>query len=302
MKKYILITMLFFLGLQLSAEERMITTSDGIQLFVNIKGSGTPVLYIHGGPGSGSYWFEKFFGEFLEQQYTMIYLDQRGVGRSSGNHDDDYSLDRMVLDFEELRKELGYDSWLTLGHSFGGILQMGYYQRFPHSVSGMIMVNCTLNIKESFCESWGPKAAEFTGKSHGPCSNEPEDLREMLGFHINNLREQNAFWKMGYKDPENEKLIDATYGDIHNWNGSFSNLAFSISDYWENYKPHSSKVNIPVLFFYGSEDWMVGPDHYKNIDFPKGMMWESKVGHMPFMENREDLEQAILSFSSKHDF
>ena len=104
MKNYLIITFLFCFGLQLQAEERMITTTDGVQLFVNIKGSGTPVLYIHGGPGSGSYWFEKFFGEFLEQHYTMIYLDQRGVGRSSGDHEADYSMDRMVLDFEEIRK------------------------------------------------------------------------------------------------------------------------------------------------------------------------------------------------------
>ena len=301
MKKYILITMLFCFGFQIQAEERMITTSDGVQLFVNIKGSGLPVLYIHGGPGSGSYWFEKFFGDFLETHYTMIYLDQRGVGRSSGDHDKDYSMDRMVLDFEELRKELGYDSWLTLGHSFGGILQMGYVERFPNSVKGMIMVNCTLNIKESFCDSWGPKAAEFTGKPNSTCSEDPSAIREMLWSHITNLREQNAFWKMGYNDPENEKLIDATYGDINNWNGSFSNLAFSISDYWENFKTNTNQVNIPVLFFYGSEDWMVGPDHYKNIEFPLGLMWESKVGHMPFMENKGDLEKAILTFKSKYE-
>lgn len=212
-------------------------------------------------------------------------------------------MDRMALDFEEIRKELGYDSWLTLGHSFGGILQMGYVDRFPLSVRGMIMINCTLNIKESFCESWGPKAAEFSGNpDSGPCSEEPEHLRKMLFNHINNLREQNAFWKMGYKDPQNEKLIDATYGDIQNWNGSFSNLGFSIPEYWENYKVKTKNVNVPVLFFYGTKDWMVGPDHFKGIDFPKAMMWESKVGHMPFMENREDLEKAILSFSSKFEF
>lgn len=301
MKKYILVTMLFF-GLQVQAVEKFITTTDGIKLFVNIKGTGTPVLYLHGGPGSGSYWFEKFFGDFLEQHYTMIYLDQRGVGRSSGNHENDYSIDRMAMDFEEIRKELGYDSWLTMGHSFGGILQMGYVKRFPQSVKGMIMINCTLNIKESFCDSWGPKAAEFSGKpTSGPCSDDPEDLREMLTNHIKNLREQNVFWKMGYKLPENEKLIDATYGDIKNWNGSFSNLGFSIADYWENYKIKTKNVDIPVLFFYGNEDWMVGPQHYKNINFPKGLMWESNVGHMPFLENREDLEKAILTYKSSYN-
>lgn len=302
MRKYLALTILLCLSLQVKAEEKMITTTDGVNLYVNIKGSGVPVLYIHGGPGSGSYWFEKFFGEFLEQHYTMVYLDQRGVGRSSGDHDNDYSMDRMILDFEEVRKELGYDSWITLGHSFGGILQMGYVERFPLSLKGMIMVNCTLNIKESFCESWGPKAAEFTGRDSGPCSDDPEDIREMLWSHITNLREQNAFWKMGYKDPGNEKLIDDTYGDIENWNGSYSNLAFSILDYWKNYKPNTTTVNIPVLFFYGSEDWMVGPDHYKDINFPGGLMWKSKVGHMPFMENKEDLEKAILAYKNNNNF
>ncbi len=300
MKTFILITIMFCFGLRLQAEEKMIITSDGVQLFVNIKGSGSPVLYLHGGPGSGSYWFEKFFGEFLEQHYTMIYLDQRGVGRSSGNHDNDYSMDRMGLDFEELREELGYESWITLGHSFGGILQMGYYKRFPNSIKGMIMINCTLNIMESFCESWGPKAAEFTGKANKPCSGDPAKVREMLGAHINNLREQNAFWKMGYKDQQNERLIDDTYADITNWNGSFSNLGFTILDYWEDYKVKTGNVEVPVLFFYGSEDWMVGPDHYKGINFQKGLMWESKVGHMPFMENKDDLEKAILVFKNNN--
>lgn len=302
MKKYLLIIILLCPGFQIQANERMITTTDGVQLFVNIKGTGTPVLYIHGGPGSGSYWFEKFFGEFLEQHYTMIYLDQRGVGRSSGDQYADYSMNRVVMDFEEIRKELGYESWLTLGHSFGGILQMGYIEKFPDAVKGMIMVNCTLNLKESFCDSWGPKAAEFTGKPVSPCSAEPSKLREMLGSYITILREQNVFWKMAYKDHENEKLMDATYGDIENWNGSFSNLGFSISDYWKNYKINTHKVEIPVLYFYGSEDWMVGPHHYKGINFPQRLMWSSKVGHMPFLENKKDLEKAILTYNSKYKF
>lgn len=299
MRKYLALTMLLCLSLQVKAEERMITTTDGIQLYVNIKGSGSPVLYLHGGPGSGSYWFEKFFGSFLEQHYTMIYLDQRGVGRSSGNYESDFSMDRMVKDFEEIRKELGYDSWLTLGHSFGGILQMGYYKRFPESVKGMIMVNCTLNIKQSFCESWSPKAAEFTGTPELPCPEDPAELRKVLDSHITNLRSQNAFWKMGYSEPENEKIMDATYNDISNWNGSFGNLALGIGDYWVNYKVDSKKVNVPVLYFYGTEDWMVGPDHYKGIDFPKEIKWKSEGGHMPFMENREDLEKAVLSYKKE---
>lgn len=302
MKKIIFTIAFVFLGLHVGAEEKYITTSDGVKLYVNIKGSGTPCLYIHGGPGSGSYWVEKFFGDFLESKYTMVYLDQRGVGRSSGDHDQDYSLERMALDFEEVRKALGFDSWLTLGHSFGGVLQMGYVEKYPESTKGMIMVNCTLNLTESFCESWSPKASEFTGIiDNSPCES-PKDITSKLWNHINNLREKDLFWKMGFSVKENEKMLDATYNEIPNWNGSFSNLAFGIEEFWQDFKVKTSTTEVPVLFFYGTKDWMVGPNHYKGINFPNQMLWKYEGGHIPFMENKEELKQAILAFSATNNF
>jgi proline iminopeptidase len=62
MKNIILTGLLVLTGIALSAQERTILTSDGVSLYVNVKGSGIPCLYLHGGPGSGSYWLEKFFG------------------------------------------------------------------------------------------------------------------------------------------------------------------------------------------------------------------------------------------------
>ena len=61
-------------------------------------------------------------------------------------------------------------------------------------------------------------------------------------------------------------------------------------------------MNMPVLFFYGSRDWMIGPEHYKGINFPNLMLWKSEVGHMPFMEAKEDLSKAILAFAEKNNF
>jgi len=100
----ILASILYF---SLQAQERHIIASDSVNLYVNVKGRGTPCLYIHGGPGSGSYWMEKFMGEYLEQHFQMIYLDQRGVGRSSSPGDNNYSMERMIKDFEEVREYLG---------------------------------------------------------------------------------------------------------------------------------------------------------------------------------------------------
>src|SRR5215831_3736431 len=73
-----------------------ITTSDSVKLFVKRSGSGYPVLFIHGGPGSNSYYFEKEGGDVFANDVQLIYLDQRGCGRSDSAKDNDYSLARVV--------------------------------------------------------------------------------------------------------------------------------------------------------------------------------------------------------------
>lgn len=303
MKTSLLAIVFLFLAWTAGAEERYITTSDGVELYVKIAGSGEPCLYLHGGPGSGSYWVEKFYGKELENQFTMIYLDQRGVGRSSSPENKDYSPERMALDFEEVRQALDYDSWITLGHSFGGILQMQYLENYPESTKGLIMVNCTLDINESFCESWSPKAAEFLEITNLPgCANDTVPLMDRMQSHIYELKQRDIFWKMGFATKETEAQLDATYTEIPDWNFDFGNAAFSYDGYWKDFKPATANVNVPVLFYYGTKDWMVGPNHYQGMKFPNKLLWKNDGGHIPFMENKEDLQNAIIAFRTENNF
>ena len=97
-------------------------TSDGVELYFEIAGEGKPCLYLHGGPGYWSKSFQHFSGKLLEEHLQMVYLDQRGCGRSEHSPTQDYSLNRLIDDIEELRIFLGIEEWFVLGHSFGGIL------------------------------------------------------------------------------------------------------------------------------------------------------------------------------------
>ena len=78
------------------------TTSDTVKLAYKISGNGSPCLYVPGGPGQGYASFEKLKGDGLEKKLKMIYMDQRGSGASGKS--DNYNLDRMVEDIEELRQ------------------------------------------------------------------------------------------------------------------------------------------------------------------------------------------------------
>ncbi|MGI0106312.1 alpha/beta fold hydrolase [Salinimicrobium sp. WS361] len=299
MDRLFLIIVMLLLSQNVLAGEKTITTSDGVDLYVKVEGKGTPLLYIHGGPGSGSYWFEKLTGEFLEEHFTVVYLDQRGVGRSQSSPTQDYSLDRMALDFEEVRAALGFKDWLTLGHSFGGILQMGYAQRYPSSQKGMLMINCTLNLTESACESWLPKAAEYVGETYS-CAGDTVALPQRMNDYGRKLQEKGLFWKMGSRDPETFPKLDQMSGEIENFNYDLSNNVMKRSEYWQNFKLLSGSMKMPVLYFYGTHDYMVGPRHYQDLQFSNLLLWENNGGHVPFIEDSNDLEKAVLAYKEKY--
>lgn len=126
------------------------TTSDGVQLYVNSVGSGQPCVFIHGGPGSNSYYLEGMkSADLLQKGLRMIYYDQRGCGRSESPKNGDFSLSRMEKDLEEIRSFLGIDKWDVMAHSFGGIIAINYAHDYPKRVSSLLLIHCTLDINKS---------------------------------------------------------------------------------------------------------------------------------------------------------
>jgi proline iminopeptidase len=209
----------------------------------------------------------------------------------------------MVRDFEEIRQALGISQWLTLGHSFGGILQMGYWEKYPQKIKGMIMINCTVSMEDSFGKSWLQKAAEFTGTEYRPVQTfTPDTLMSRLMEVSRALDEQGVRWKMTFVTPEDERRINDTYNEFPDWNSDFGNQAMFIQDYWNDYRDLTKEVKVPVLFYYGTNDWPIGPEHYKGIGFPNMILRGSDVIHFPFLEDPEDLEEAIDTFIHQFSF
>ena len=84
---------------------------NGVRLWYRVAGpaKSTPVVFLHGGPGQGSQTFARFAGSALERTNRMVYLDQRGSGRSEKHWKKEYSLALMVDDLEQLRRKWGAD-------------------------------------------------------------------------------------------------------------------------------------------------------------------------------------------------
>lgn len=103
-------------------------------------GTGTPILIINGGPGFSSEGF-KDLAKKLSTSNQVILYDQRGTGQSMLPEisSETISMDLMVQDIEDLREKLEIDSWVLLGHSFGGMLAAYYASSHPNRILAMVM-------------------------------------------------------------------------------------------------------------------------------------------------------------------
>lgn len=110
------------------------------QIYVEQCGnpSGIPVVFLHGGPGSGCRPSHRCF--FDPQLYHIILFDQRGCGRSHpyGSLTQNTTAD-IIQDMELIRQHIGIKKWLVFGGSWGATLGLCYAQHFAEQVSGLIL-------------------------------------------------------------------------------------------------------------------------------------------------------------------
>jgi len=103
----------------------------------NEQATGTPLLVLHGGPGSSCFSMQGL--KELATNRPVILYDQLGCGRSDRPTDDSlWKLDRFVLEVGQLRKALKLDELHILGHSWGTTLAAAYYFANPEGVKSII--------------------------------------------------------------------------------------------------------------------------------------------------------------------
>ncbi|MFD2527616.1 alpha/beta fold hydrolase [Flavihumibacter stibioxidans] len=299
MKKIFALMVTFILALVTRGQDSSFyfRTSDSVQLFVRIAGKGKPCLFVHGGPGSTSKYFEAVAASaLLEQEMKMIYFDQRGSGRSGSAANQDYSLSRFEKDMEELRAFLNISQWMVMGHSFAGLMITPYAYHYPNSVSALILVNATLHLETSIqnqiaagLDILGIKdSTSFFGNIH--------DMMGQFSKVHEALGKKQLSYKMMFRSQNDLELSNAVSASIGNWNRDFASRALFITDYRQDFTVITPHIKIPVLIISGSRDWAIGPKHHLSWKFPNARRSIYEGGHAPFQEDPLWFYQQISTF------
>ena len=99
---------------------------------------GLPVVFLHGGPGSGC---EHYHARFFDpKRYRIILFDQRGAGRSTPHASlNENTTQDLIADVEKLRERLNIEKWVIFGGSWGSTLALVYAQTHPEKVIGLVL-------------------------------------------------------------------------------------------------------------------------------------------------------------------
>lgn len=270
--------------------DRFYFQQDGADLAVEVNGqinSGTFILLLHGGPGGGSYGYNSgLYSELLEEDYAMVYLDQRGQGASQGVYpveeitlqqfaDDAYNLVRL------LKARYGSESNIFLmGHSWGGTTGTYTLLNTPveEEISGWIEVDGAHDIPMINKEAI--KMFLSIGAEEIDAGKEVDSWQEIIDFasgvDTNNITVEDggAINTHGYtaegllsqietSDTPVEYSHALLTRPIFSLNTVFANMATSNAIVEEteatSLSSQLSEITTPALFLWGKYDFVVPP-------------------------------------------
>jgi proline iminopeptidase len=138
-----------------------LTMRDSCQIHYFVDGEGEAIIVIHGGPGEP--YKKPWEGlRLINQNYSFVYYDQRGCGKSTRCIDKFTSnkwnvcqtelykklgIETSLQDIEEIRKIIGVDKITLIGHSYGGVIAALYAIEFPENIKKLILVSPAPTIR-----------------------------------------------------------------------------------------------------------------------------------------------------------
>ena len=100
--------------------------NEGIKIYYEVEGQGTPLVMAHGLGGSLDDWRDLGWTERLRDRYQLILVDGRGHGRSDKPHDQEaYRHRHVAADHVAVLDDAGLYQAHFLGWSMGGIVCLG---------------------------------------------------------------------------------------------------------------------------------------------------------------------------------
>lgn len=271
---------------------------NGTALYFDVVGSGLdtssgfqqkPIMIIlHGGPGFDHTYLRPWLDP-VNDVAQLIYIDERGCGRSQRHTHEYYQLGIMADDIVLFCQTLGIEHPIVLGQSFGGFVTLSIAHRYPDFASGLVL----FDTSPAWTGGYDLDALEhMVGGERG------KELRE-IAYHESTGQATEAelkrfeqeimplYWHQGFK---HEYVADLFSNPMVNMDIATYMMGTLSKEY--DLRPHLREIAAPTLVLQGRYDWvtpMAGAvEMAEKIPNAQLHVFEQS-GHMVFMEEPEKL-------------
>lgn len=278
---------------------------NGGKIWYKVSGEGnkTPLVMLHGGPGYPSYYLDDL--NALSKERPIIMFDQLGSGRSDAITDTTLmTVDNHVDQVHKLISALDLNEFYLYGHSWGTMLGMDYYLKYPSKVNGLVLASPCIST-----EIWERDSRSLI--STMPDSTQvvlQNDIRGISQDSVSLAQAVETYWNTFYarKHPTTANF-DSTVAGIgynvytHMWGENDYLSEGTLKDY--DRTGDLSSIEVPTLFIGGEYD-IARPstlDYYQSLTSNSKTAVIKDAGHVTMNDNPTEDVKVISDFLADLD-
>lgn len=211
---------------------------DGTQLWYDYQPSHkTTIVFVHGWPLNHTCWNKQV--EYLHQQgYGTVRFDMRGHGQSVASPSSSLSIDEFSEDLRNLLEHLEVHKPVVLGHSLGGMVVLGYLQKYQ-DVCAIGLIDTADHNPTRLA---GNKMAHSLHAIKSLLAHHGEMKGSAYDFSHNTKHYDTYFWWQGVKHTD-LRVVAMDLADILSFN------AIDVADH----------ITVPTLIMVGANDTRTPP-------------------------------------------
>ncbi len=273
----------------------MVAVDDGGVLHVVERGSGPPILLVHGVTLSVDVWTYQL--RDLADRHRVVAVDQRGHGRSRPGSQG-YSFERLGLDVLAVLEALDLRGTIAAGHSMGGmvLLQLAVDQSdaLAERVAGLVLV-ATSGGPVTRLPGWEAVVSALSpGIDHGLARAQE---RGRVLSPTGNLAYLSARLAFGARPVPAQVELTRQMGT--------ATSPLTVAGLWASVLRFDSSgscatVELPALVVVGTRDHLTPPWNARRLvaALPRACLVElGGCGHMVMLERRAELDGALRRFA-----
>lgn len=306
----------------------------GIDQYLITRGADSTkpvILFLHGGPGSPEIAFMRAGNEAIENDFVMVYWEQRGAGKTYSKDTplESLNVEQFISDTKELSeyliKRYRKEKIFILGHSWGsylGILTAFHHPELYHAYMGTGQVGHQY-IGEQISFEWTKEQAKKLNDAEGiealNTIRFPEidaDIEDWLIFLGTERRYVMKYGGGPVKEirsfvPLLKLILGTDEYTLSEKLSAFKSSMISIEELWTEFihvdlKEEIDSMRVPVFILQGKEDYQtpydVAKEFFDQLKAPdKEFYTFENSSHSPPMEEVEKFNSIVKEIVSKYE-